>query len=152
MAAYFFSISLETSVLKCRGMSGIAFKADPSIFTVLRYDVIWPPFWISVKISQNQIKICFLECPGPSEHESGFVFFVRRTTSGLAAILFFSKNWSKYKTSRESEKNIFCHYRSDNIKFSVDFDHSVTALRRPSSSAPKNKMAARPEVVCHMEK
>ena len=30
------------------------------------------------------------------------------------------------ETSRESEKNIFCHYWSDNINFSVDlvnFDH-----------------------------
>ena len=41
----------------------------------------------------------------------------------------------KRKTSLESEKNIFCHYRSDNIKCSVDFDHSTTSVTAPHPHA-----------------
>ena len=46
-----------------------------------RYDVIRPPFWIFVKISQNQMKICFLGCPGPPEHKSVFFLFFCRGTN-----------------------------------------------------------------------
>ena len=62
-----------------------------------RYDVILPPFCILVKINQNKLKTCFSECSWPPKHESGFCFCVRRTTSGQAAILFFSKNVWKCK-------------------------------------------------------
>ena len=97
--SHFLSNFLEISVrgVKVPGHVGDCTWAWSVNIYCFRYDVILPPFWIFVKISQNKTKICFLECPRPPEHESDFVFFVRRTTSGLAAILFFSKNWSKYK-------------------------------------------------------
>ena len=54
-----------------------------------RYDVIFPPIWFFIKINKKYNKICFSECPRPPEHKSGFIFCMKQTTSGKAAILFF---------------------------------------------------------------
>ena len=51
---------------------------------------------------------------------------MQRTTSAkfIPESRFQPFNKTYLTTSRESEKNIFCHYRSINIKFSVDFDRA----------------------------
>ena len=69
-------------------MSGIAFEPDLLKFSPFP---VWCHLPAILDFCQNEFKIYFPECPGPSEHESGFVFFVQWTTSSLAAILFFLK-------------------------------------------------------------
>ena len=76
-------------MLKCREMSIIVFEIDPSIFTVFGMTSSGQNFSNFVKLGHNKIKICISERPWPPKNDSGFIFFMRQTTSGLAAILFF---------------------------------------------------------------